>query len=431
MWDYLKVYGPIIATVVAGFVVAWQFVDPAPPRVVRMASGAPDGTYAAFAARYATILARDGVRLEVMSTEGSVENLALLTAESGGVDVAFLQGGIGAPDAAPDLVSLASVFFEPIWLFARKDLPVDQLRALTGRRIAVGAEGSGTRAVALQLLAENGIGPDRTTLLAKGSDGAAMALLTGGVDAAFYVTARPSAAMKRLLRTPSVQLVSFSRAEAYGRRFPFLEQLSLPEGLLDFATNIPPKNITVLAPAATLVARTDLHPALIELLLDAATQVHSPAGLFQAPDQFPSARYVDFPLNDEARRYLKSGPTFLRRYLPFAWANLAERLVIMLVPFVTLLIPLFRIAPPAYRWRIRGKILRWYKELRALEARIQGPGDGTTADDLARELDRLQEAVGRLAVPVGYADTLYHLRLHIAFVREQSLRAPSGEANSG
>lgn len=431
VWDYLKVYGPILAVVVAGFVVAWQFVDPAPPRMLRMASGAPDGAYAAFASRYASILAKDGVKLQVVPSEGSVENLALLTAKTGGVDVAFVQGGIGDPSAAPGLVSLASVFFEPVWLFARADLTVDHLRDLSGRRIAVGTLGSGTRSLALQLLAANGVTQDTATFLAEGGAAAATSLLGGAADAAFYVTARPSAAMNRLLRAPSVRLLSFGQAAAYARRFPFLEELTLPEALLDFAADIPPKDITMLAPAATLVARADLHPALIDLLLGAATQVHGAPGLFQEEGQFPSARYVDFPLSDDARRYFKSGPTFLRRYLPFGWAVLVERLAIMLVPLVTLMIPLFRIAPPAYRWRVRSKVFRWYKELRALEARIRDPGEAAPIEELAHELDRLQEAVGRLVVPIGYSDILYNLRLHIEFVRERILGRRSYKEQSG
>lgn len=431
MKDYLKVYGPIVAIVVAGFVVAWQYVNPAPPRLLRMASGAPDGAYAVFAAQYAAILARDGVRLEIVATEGSVENLGLLTAETGGVDVAFLQGGIGDPSKAPDLVSLGSVFFEPIWLFGRADLPIAQLRDLAGRRIAVGTAGSGTRAVARQLLAANGVTEDNAAFVAEGGAAAASALIAGAVDTAFYVTARPSASMDRLLRSPSVRLANFARAPAYARRFPFLEELTLPEGLIDFAADIPPKDVTMLAPAAALVARADLHPALVDLLLGAATRVHGGPGLFQEQGRFPSPRYVDFPLSDDARRYFKSGPTFLRRYLPFGWAVLVERLAIMLVPFVTLLIPLFRIAPPVYRWRIRSRIFRWYKELRALETRIRTADETVSTEVFARELDELQEAAGRLAVPIGYADTLYHLRLHIEFVREQIFNRHAEKVQSG
>ncbi len=423
MWEFLKVYVPLTLLAVAGFVVAYQFVAPAPPRIVRMASGPPDGAYAEFAKRYQRILAREGVTLELVASKGSVENLALLQSKEGGVDVALIQGGIADPDATPGLVSLASVAFEPIWLFARRGITVRHLSDLAGRRVAIGPEGSGTRPVARQLLAANGLGDGKVDERPLGGADAAKALLAGQLDAAFFVMARPSPSMEQLLRAPGIALVGFSRADAYTRRFRYLERLTAPEGLLDLGRDIPPKTVPMLAPAAALVAREDLHPAIIDLLLDAATEVHRAPGLFQDAGQFPSSRYLDLPLSDEARRYLKSGPTLLRRYLPFGWANLVERLAIMLVPLLTLLIPLFRFAPPLYRWRVRSKILRWYKELRGLETMLRTSHTSEPARaELVERLDRMQELVGNVSVPLGYADSLYHLRLHIDFVRALALR---------
>ncbi len=423
MREALKIYIPAALLAIAGFFVAYQFVQPLPPHMVRMAAGPADGAYAEYARQYRDILADEGVTLEIVPTKGSVENLALLQAPTGGVDVAFLQGGIADRKKVRHLRSLASVFFEPVWLFARKDLRIMRLTGLAGRRVAIGAEGSGTRAIALQLLDANGVGADTSQTLPLGGAEAADALLAGRIDAAFFVMARPSEAMDRLLRTPNVALVGFARAASYTRRFHFLEAVDLPEGVLDLAKDIPPRTVTLLAPAAALVARQDLHPAIVDLLLDAATSVHRAPGLFSGPDQFPSSRYLDLKLSGEARRYLKSGPTLLRRYLPFGWANLANRLAIMLVPLVTLMIPLFRFAPPLYRWRVRGKLLRRYRELRALEAALRAAGAGDAARaELVAKLDRMQESVGALAVPLGYTDSLYHLRLHIDFVRALALR---------
>ena len=423
MWDYIKIYGPIVAVVAAGFWAAWQFVDPAPPRTLRMATGAADGAYAAFGERYRNILARQGVRLELVATSGSIANVAQLRREAGGVEVAFVQGGTGDPEAAPGLISLASVFLEPVWLFARADAKPDRLASLRGRRIAVGPDGSGTRALALRLLEAAGIGPGNADLRAIGGPDAATALQAGQIDAAFFVTARPSDSMRALLADRAIALVAFPDAEAFARRFAFLERVEVPQGLIDLTRDIPPAPVTMLAPAASLVARGDIHPALITLLLDAATEIHGRAGLLHADGQFPSARYVDYPLDEDAERYIKSGPTFLRRFLPFGIANLTERLVILLVPLLGLLIPLIRIAPPAYRWQIKRKITRWYKDLRALEAAARAADDAEHQAELVRKLDALQAEVGQVKVPLGYSDSLYHLRLHIELARDIAARA--------
>ncbi len=431
MWDWLKIYLPLSLLAIAGFVVAYQFVAPIPPHVVRMAAGPADGAYAEYAQQYRDILAENGVKLEIVETKGSVENLALLQAPTGGVDVAFVQGGIADRKKVRHLRALASLFFEPVWLFGRKDLGISRLSGLAGKRIAIGAEGSGTRAIAQQLLDANGIDASKADERPLGGAEAADALLAGRIDAAFFVMGRPSASMDRLLRAPNVTLIGAARAAAYTRRFRFLEAVSLPEGVLDLARDIPARTVTLIAPAAALVARADLHPAIVDLLLDAATSVNRAPGLFGAPDQFPSSHYLDLKLSGEARRYLKSGPTLLRRYLPFEWANLVNRLAIMLVPLITLLIPLVRFAPPLYRWRVRAKILRRYRELRALEAGLRATGTGDAAlAELVAQLDRMQELVGKLAVPLGYADSLYHLRLHIDFVRALALRARSGQPDA-
>jgi TRAP transporter TAXI family solute receptor len=423
VWDFVKIYVPIAAVVAAGFWAAWQFADPAPPRTLRMATGAPDGAYAAFGERYRNILAREGVRLELVPTSGSIENIALLRRMTGGVEVAFVQGGTGDPATAPGLVSLASVFLEPVWLFARAAAKAERLANRKGARIATGVEGSGTRALALRLLEATGLEAGNSDLRSIGGPVAAAALRAGEIDAAFFVTAQPSEAMRALLADPSITLVAFPDAEAFARRFAFLERIDVPQGLIDLERDIPPAAVTMLAPAASLVARGDIHPALITLLLDAATEIHGPAGLFHSAGQFPSARYVDYPLDEDAQRYLKSGPTFLRRFLPFGIANLTERLVILLVPLLGLLIPLFRIAPPAYRWQIRRKITRWYEDLRSLEDDARAAGDRADHAELVRKLDALQAEVGQVKVPLGYADSLYHLRLHIELAREIAARA--------
>jgi TRAP transporter TAXI family solute receptor len=418
MRDLLKIYVPAGLLVIAGFWVAYRFVDPAPPKVVRIATGAPGGAYAAAGARYSQILASHKVRLEVLHTAGSVENLRLLQSAKDGVEVAFVQGGIGNPEGPPALMGLGSLFYEPLWVFVRAEIPARRLADLRGRRLAVSPEGSGTRALALELLRANGIPENPELLLPTGGAEAVQALLRGSVAAAFFVTAKPLPGLEPLLTSPAIRLMDFDQADAYLRRFRFLAKVSAPAGLLGFAPDIPSRSITLLAPPATLVARADLHPAIVDLLLGAATEVHGPGQLFEEPGQFPSAQRVSFPLSEDAERYLRRGPSFFRRHLPFWVATFVERTLVMLIPVVTLLIPVVRFAPPVYRWQARSKIIRWYRDLYDIEERTRTAVRPEVQEENRRRLAAVEQQVGRVVVPASYADSLYQLRLHIQFVKQ-------------
>lgn len=433
MLDFFKVYGPITLLIAAGFVIAFQFVDPAPPRSLTLATGSEQGAYHAYGKRYQEILAREGVEVILRPTRGSVENLELLTArsdtgeETSPVDVAFLQSGIGKADEAPALVALASLYFEPLWVFVRGETP-ESLADLAGKRLAVGAEGSGTSAVARELLAANGLGSghgQETRLAPLGGAEAAKALLAGELDAAFFVTARLDSYLADLLQSSDLQLMSFARARAYEKRFFHLSSVLLPEGALDLAENRPDRNITLLSPTAGLVAHEDLHPALIDLLMAAASEIHGSRGLFAEAGEFPSPKNLDFPLSAESQRYFESGLGFLRRVLPFWAATLIERAWVLILPVLTLLIPLLKIAPPTYRWQVRRRIYRWYQDLRTLEKGLESARAASDSSGLEEGLDglrRLQKEVGQVVVPLSYADNLYHLRQHIDFVRNRFTR---------
>lgn len=414
-WHQVKFFLLGAVLLLAGFVVAYQFVEPAPPSRVVIASGPETGAYNAFAKRYAARFAEEGIDLVVRPTAGSAENLKLLTDPDSGVDVAFVQGGIGKPAEYPDLESLGSLYYEPLWVFVRGAIPAGRLSGLKGKRIAVGVPGSGTRPVALQILGANGVTAQTATLVEIGADDAANALLAGRIDAAIFITAASSTVVQRLLAAPNIRLTSFGRADAYTRLFRYLSPVVLPEGVIDLARNLPPRNIQLLAPAATLVEAPSLHPALAGLFLQVMQEEHHAGGLLEQPGAFPSGRYVTFPLAAQARRFYQSGPPLLQRYLPFWAANLVDRLKIMLLPLITLLYPLFKLLPPTYRWRMSSRINSKYKALQALDDRIAA-GTIKATESLA-ELDRIEAAVMRLSIPPGYADRVYGLRLHIDLLR--------------
>jgi TRAP transporter TAXI family solute receptor len=416
--EFLKIFGPAIFITLIGFVVVYQFVDPAPPDHLSIGTGGKTGAYYPFGQQYREILARDGITLEVRSTAGSVENIRLLKSPADGVDVAFVQGGIGNRADSPNLASLGSLYFEPLWVFHRTDTPVKRLSDLHQKRIAIGPEGSGTRAVALQLLADNAIA-ESASIFPTGGNEAVKALKQGDIDAAFFVMSARSSVVQTLLTTNGVSLMSFERAEAYTRIHRFLSSVVLPEGVIDFDLNIPSEDIILLAPAATLVARDDIHPSLVDLLLQAASEVHRSGGLFEALNQFPSQKYVDFPLNKDAVRFFKHGPPFLQRYLPFWAATLIDRLKIMLLPLLTLLIPLMKIVPPSYRWRVRRKIFHWYRELQAVDLEVNENDPLEKLNTYLTELRKIDEEVKQVTVPLSYAAELFALRIHIAHVQRR------------
>lgn len=403
-----------------GFAFAYQFVEPAPPKTIVITTGGESGAYYQFAKRYATILARNGITLEVKASAGSLQNIERLKADE--AQIAFVQGGVVPPKADPDaeddsgLLSLGSLFYEPVWVFYRGDKDLTRLTELRGKRIAIGQEGSGVRQLAQQLLDANEIPLDDRLVPVAGLS-AAEELQQGRIDAAFIIAAESAPVVQVLIRSPGIKLMSFAQDRAYQRRFPFLTKLTFPRGVADLVRDFPPDDIKVLAPTANLIVRDDLHPALQTLLLQAASEVHGKSGFFQDAGEFPAYMDQMLPLSPEAARYFKSGPSFLQRYLPFWLAVLVDRLIVMLVPIFVLLIPLLKVAPAIYNWRVRSKVFRIYGELKFLEDDLKNHFDPAKLGDYRNRLDAIDDEASVLHVPLGFTDLTYTLREHVNLVR--------------
>ena len=420
-WQQVKDVGGLavlaILVLAAGVYAAYQFVGPPPPDRIRMATGAEGGAYRAFGERYAEILARDGISVELIETAGSVDNLRLL--DSGQADIGFVQSGLAGLFQTSAVNGLGSLYREPLWLFVRAGLAPGDIGELAGRRIVVGERGSGTRAVAVELLAVNGVDADNSEFLDSSGEDARQLMLRGDADAVFVVGAAESDMIESLVASDAVRLFDFRRTQAYARLFHFLSPVLLPEGVLNLDDNLPPQDIRMVAPGAMLAANVELHPALIDLLLIAATEIHGGNSLLADAGEFPTPRYVDLPLNPEAERHFEFGPPFLLRYLPFWAATLVDRLWILVLPIIGLAIPLAKLLPPAYRWRVRRRLLRMYQDLDSLD-----PAQVELADDAdhARRLERLEaidQEVAELSVPRGYTDDQYKLRRDVDLIRRR------------
>ncbi len=423
-----KVWGPLLALAAVGFIVAVATLDPAPPRQITIATSSPQGAFYAFAERYRDILAAQGYTLEVRETAGSIENLELLRRRE--VDLALVQGGTAEPGDEQHLRALASLFFEPVWVFHRLAAPPQRIEDFAGRRVAIGAPGSGTRALALELLAANELLDEHTPELVElGAMAAAATLAAGTVEAAFLVASPDAPYVRRLLATPGVELMPIRRHRAYRHELGYLSRVVLGEGVVDLADNVPAYDVPMIAAAASLVATEDLHHALIPLLLEAAVAVHASGDLFAEPGTFPSAELVDLPLASEASRYLEAGPSFLHSWLGFRAASMADRLKILLLPLLTLLFPVFKAAPLLYRWRIRSKIYRWYEDLRLVDDILRGEPSRERVAERIEALRELEQEVTEVSVPLPYMDEFYRLRVHIELIlaKLEQLAAQCGE----
>jgi hypothetical protein len=401
---------------VVGLVV-W-LVDPAPPRSITISAGPHDSSFALMADAYRQILARNGIKLNVIESDGSVQNLQRLLDPKQHVDVAFVQGGVADGKDVSSLMSLGSVAYLPIIVFYRGS-GLTRLSQLEGRRIAIGRVGSGTRLLSLKLLDANGIYPGGdSTLLPLDGMQAATALVSGTADAAMLSgDSTTRALMLRVLQIPGISVMSFDEATAYTRLFPYLGSIDLPPGVLDLGHRIPPDTVHLVGPTVEIVARDTLHPAISDLLIEAASEVNGAPGLLQHAGEFPNTAAHDFRISEDATRYYRSGKSFLYRTLPFWLASVADRMLVLLLPLAVLVIPALRLIPALYSWRVRSRIYRYYGALIAIERDALMHKSEAERRKLIEDLDEIEQSLNTLHMPLAFADAFYVLREHIGFVR--------------
>ena len=405
-------------------IATFWFIHSAPPDTIIITSGDDDTRLLKTAEKYQKILARNGVKLKILKSEGSLENLERLENHSFRVDIGFVQTGVAKGQSIDKLVSLGSISYEPLYIFYRSSNPLELLSQFNGKRLAIGEDGTGTQVLALELLAMNGIKPGgATALLEMDDEDAEKALREGKIDAAFMMSdSASSQTMRDLLRASGIRLFDFSQADAYSRRIGYLNKIVLPKGSFDFGKNIPDHDINLISPTVELIARADLHPALSDLLLEAATEVHSRQGLTQRRGEFPAMLEHEYRISPDATRFYKSGKSFLYKYLPFWLASLLNRILVVFVPMILILIPGLRSIPALYKWRMRLRLLRWYRALLILEEDLAAHITPEKRNELLERLNQIEETVNKLKVPASFADQLFTLRSYMGMVRERFMR---------
>jgi len=426
--DLALTFGTFVLLIVVAFWIALHYVRPAPPRTIVMTGGAEGSSFQISAQRYRDILARQGVTVKVLPSQGSLENLKRLSDPNFQVDIGFVQGGLSALGDPSKLVSLGSVFYVPVWVFYRTPQPLRLLSDLDGKRIAIGREGSGTRVLAETLLKANGIeAGGRSKLLDLEGKSAQDALLRGEADAIFLMgDSATRETMREMLHSSDVRIFDCEQGDGYVRRFRYLTKIDLPPGSIDLGKNTPAETLTLVAPTVELIARSNLHPALSDILIEAAREVHGRATLVQRAGEFPAPLEHEYRVSDDAIRYYKSGKSFAYKHLPFWVASLVDRALVLLLPIAVLLIPGLRIVPMLYRWRISSRIYRRYGELMALERVSFGQMTAEQRADLLKRLDEIEKRVINVKLPGSFADQVYVLRQHIQFVRSRILEVDGG-----
>ena len=423
--DLLVSAGPFALLAIVLLALAYWWLDPMPPRQITLATGPAQSAYDEFGKRYAKELAKHGIKVQLLPSQGSAENLLLL--QQGRADIGFVQGGSNETptDATGELEAMGSLFVEPVWLFyrhdsARKLRPDAKLSALSelkGLRVNVGTDGSGVPSLMDKLFEANRIDKSRMVLSKLEPTSAVVAFLNGELDALVFASAPESLMVQMLLQTPGIQLMDFTQSEAYSRRFTFLTPVTLPRGVVDLANDIPPQNVRLIASTTTLLARQEVHPALMQLFSQAALKLHGTPGWFNRAHEFPRLGNMEYPLSQEAERTLRNGVPLLQRYLPYMLATLVERMWLALGIIIAILLPLRRVVPPVYQFRIRSRVFRWYRQLREIEDRILA-NDGSPGE-LREAINQLEARVGKINVPLSYADQLYALRNNIELVRSK------------
>lgn len=430
--DMVIAAGPFALLALLLLVLAYFMLDPAPPKRVVLATGPQDSAYATFGKRYAEEFKRYGIEIVLKQTAGSAENLRLLSEGKDQLDLGFVRGGSSDALRAVDadigdlpLVSLGSLFFEPVWVFYRTEsakglnaeATLTQLSELKGWRVSTGASGSGVPNVMAKLFNASGVDVDSLQLSRKELTPAVMALMANELDAMAIASAPESSMVQMLLRAPGIKLLEFPQAEAYARQLSFLSPVRLPRGIADLATNVPAADVPMVATTTMLVARQGTHPAILQLFVQAARKIHGDAGWLAAAGQFPSPQHMQFTLAGEAERYYRNGPPLLQRYLPFWLANLIDRMWVVGISIIAILIPLTRLVPPLYTFRVRSRVFRWYRHLREIEDALAQPL--AKPDELLQELNKLDAQVANVVVPLAFTDELYALRSYIQQVRDR------------
>ena len=421
-WHVFKMLAAILC--VAGLTwLGMAYLIPAPPSHITIATSPQGEHYHILGTRYQGILSGTDIKVDLRLTDGAKENLRLLNDANSGIQIGFMQGGISNSRLAPDLISLGRLDHQIFWLFYPTGETITDLTQFRGKRIGLGAEGSGDRTVCEKILAVAGITYDNTTLVTVPSEHVINNLDSGGIDAVFRTFSPDSPILHTLLRGPQYRLMNFSEAEALTRIFPYLVRLVLPRGAIDLQRKLPTADTTLVATTNVLMVRKGVHPAIVDLLAIAISQAHSSPGLFHKVGEFPTETDPEYPMSQGARDFYKNGPTFLNWYLPFWMTNYAQRVIAVLVAVIAIVVPVFNYMPKLFLWFIHDRIRRLYRRLRIVDNALLAGVGASEMKALQAELEGIVRAAN--IVPMRSSELFFELKSHIDRTRGNFASAES------
>ena len=414
-YKFFTVSIPILLLVVASFYLTSKFIEPSSKKEITIATGSIDGEYYNTALKYKEILEKQKVKVNILTSNGSMENIQLLNDKK--ADIAFVQNGINSLKKQTEIKAIASIYYEPLWIFYKNDeYKMDYLVQLITKRVSLGREKSGTEDLALKMLNDNGINKENTQLLNNSTAEAKDLLIKGEIDAMFIVSSPNSKIIKELLENRDIKLFNFKRAKAYSRKYTFLESTPLYEGTIDLYRNLPSEDINLLSTTANLIVRNGFSDELTRLILKEIKKVHNKKELFEAANQFPNIENLTIDINEDADRYFTYGDTWLEKIFPYWIASNIDRLSILLIPLITLMIPLSKGFFPLYRWSIRSKIYKWYEQIHKIDLIAEYESQDKLQDCLTQITLLKQEIKQETKVPLSYMGEYYDLIMHLELI---------------
>ena len=414
-YKFFTVSIPILLLVVASFYLTSKFIEPSSKKEITIATGSIDGEYYNTALKYKEILEKQKVKVNILTSNGSMENIQLLNDKK--ADIAFVQNGIDSLKKQTEIKAIASIYYEPLWIFYKNDeYKMDYLVQLITKRVSLGREKSGTEDLALKMLNDNGINKENTQLLNNSTEEAKDLLIKGEIDAIFIVSSPNSKTIKELLENPNIKLFNFKRAKAYSRKYTFLESTPLYEGTIDLYRNLPSEDINLLSTTANLIVRNGFSDELTRLILKEIKKVHNKKELFEAANQFPNIENLTIDINEDADRYFTYGDTWLEKIFPYWIASNIDRLSILLIPLITLMIPLSKGFFPLYRWSIRSKIYKWYEQIHKIDLEAEDAKNEELEKYLENIITLKKEIKAETKVPLSYMGEYYDLIMHLELI---------------
>ncbi len=400
------------------------YARPLPPSVVKMATGQPYSSLAALGLQYAEHFKENGVQLELVTTAGASENLALL--KQGKVDVALSLGGMSAGSDAPDILSLGSVEYQPFWLFYRGpeyegDNPSEFFNAKT---FSINIPGSGSRHMVEKILPLHGINVEKNDRLQQLSSTESVdALLSGKIDGVFLTAGIESKTIQRILSDPTVRIFDFSVADAYAKRLKFLEVITLPHGSIDLVKAVPPKDIHMVATTTTILTNKKLHPAIQQLFLSTTHKIDvGGKTFFVRPGGFPVYTAREIKLSPVAERYYTKGLPALDGYVPFWLASFFDQIWFYLFAAFAIGYPLAKVVPNQRSLYASLCIADCYEELTEIDHKLMHHLTDHELKEVLAEFDKMEKKVNQLWIPASLHAQFYELKNSVEIVRARSMR---------